>query len=229
MRTLQLNLINGDLSDSDPSAVNGLTTTITIAPGATDNTNDAGYYAQTILPVGFGNISTKASNCEVILSFEVLNQKNTKQFDIQYSKDAADWSTIGVVSAKASSASAYTYSFTHTQPAIGVNLYRIRVVDNDGKLSYSQVVTSTSVCAGKGQVTVYPNPAHEMLNVSLPATYQDAQVQLFNATGQMVISDVRKTGLIRTLNTQNLTPGMYLLKVVYNNNVVMTQKVVKGE
>ncbi len=229
IRTVQLNLFNYDANDSDPDPVTGFTRSINLVANQNDITNDAGYYSTIILPVTFGTISAQARNCEVALSFEILTQKNTKQFEILHSTDGSKWDNISIISARASSAASYKYSFTHTQPAAGLNLYRIKVVDNDGKVSYSPIVSATSVCTGKGQITAYPNPAYEMLNVSLPAAYQDAQVQLFNSMGQLVVSDVRKSGLTRSLNTQNLTPGMYLLKVVHNNMVVMTQKVVKGE
>ena len=72
-------------------------------------------------------------------------------------------------------------------------------------------------------VSIYPNPAHEVLNVM--AT-QNAMVQLFDMTGKQVVF---QTNLVanqkQEINTQNIADGVYMMKIS-NDNIVSIKKVV---
>lgn len=67
--------------------------------------------------------------------------------------------------------------------------------------------------------TVYPNPANERVNFNSDLfNRQPAEVRLFNITGQLVHTQV-VTKDKNTINISNLAPGMYVYKIIQEDDV----------
>jgi len=72
-------------------------------------------------------------------------------------------------------------------------------------------------------VKIYPNPASDKLNIEVS---ENSLVQLCDLTGKQVILEAKvNANSTQILNVQNLTTGVYVVKV-YNKNYVNIQKVV---
>ncbi len=72
-------------------------------------------------------------------------------------------------------------------------------------------------------VTLFPNPANDMLNVIVS---EDANVQLLNMSGSEVVANTLVyANQKHEINTANLASGVYMLKVS-NDNFVTIKKVV---
>jgi hypothetical protein len=71
-------------------------------------------------------------------------------------------------------------------------------------------------------VSVYPNPASDLVNV---LTQVDATVELYTVNGVLVYSATAKANQILAINTQNITSGVYTLRVA-NDSTVSIEKVV---
>lgn len=71
--------------------------------------------------------------------------------------------------------------------------------------------------------TLYPNPANSELNFSNPSVI--SQVTVFDITGKQVIKSKQLTN--GKLNISTLTTGVYLVKIVDQNNSSTTKKLVK--
>jgi len=97
-------------------------------------------------------------------------------------------------------------------------------------------VTVTNNCANgseeltQGSFSLYPNPAQDIVNVSLNGIeVNGAVVELFNQVGQVVISKILNgTSNIAQIKTNDLDSGVYFVKVTsgndtYNANVVITK------
>jgi aryl-phospho-beta-D-glucosidase BglC (GH1 family) len=72
-----------------------------------------------------------------------------------------------------------------------------------------------------GRPTAYPNPVNgDYLFVSLiESTSTDVQVQVFDITGKLVISALKKAGKgPLQINVSTLPKGLFVLKVIQNNN-----------
>lgn len=72
-------------------------------------------------------------------------------------------------------------------------------------------------------VNVFPNPAHEMLNVSVS---EDASVQLLDITGKQILVEKNiLAGEVHQLDVRTLAKGVYVLKV-FNKGFISLNKVV---
>ena len=76
------------------------------------------------------------------------------------------------------------------------------------------------------KINVYPNPATSTVNVQLVDNSQ-ANIQLFNLVGQVVMSEQVNGQDMVTLNVSNLNNGIYMLKVNQNGKVYTSKVVVR--
>jgi len=95
-----------------------------------------------------------------------------------------------------------------------------------GIATFNTTVLSTLgiPAAETASLSVYPNPASGIVNVSLPATYTESTISLYDTNGRMLI----QTHAGKSGNTQvdlsSLPNGAYIMSVVSNENVAV-QKV----
>jgi hypothetical protein len=70
-----------------------------------------------------------------------------------------------------------------------------------------------------GNIKVYPNPFNNTLNIE---TILDIEYEMYDMTGKLVLSNSSNT-----IDTENLSNGLYLLKIYHNKQLVSQQKIVK--
>lgn len=75
----------------------------------------------------------------------------------------------------------------------------------------------------KIDLTLYPNPVKEILNISTTGSIEN--VNVFNSGGQQVLKDAKV--LNGQINVNSLTPGTYVFKVTLENGQVESFKVLK--
>lgn len=73
---------------------------------------------------------------------------------------------------------------------------------------------------------LYPNPSNEIINVEMDIRdYQNANILIFNIIGELVKSDKIISGKTN-INISNLKSGTYLYKVIVNDNIIKTDKLI---
>lgn len=164
------------------------------------------------LPVSFGGINVEQSATGILVKWFTLTELNAAYYEIEKSTDGQQFISIGKVTAAGNSTNSQSYTFNDVTPVSGKTYYRIRVVDMDGSLSYSEVVQLN----GTGLLTlnIFPNPASHKVNIRVPQSWQqDAyHVQVISAAGQVML-EKKISGLQQELNIQHLPAGVYILKV----------------
>ncbi len=81
----------------------------------------------------------------------------------------------------------------------------------------------------EGQVSVYPNPTGNILNIALPETFGTSQhLEIFNMQGQVVmVKDIAGMNLAQ-LNVEGLDQGIYYIRVTSENGQVSGVKFIKN-
>ena len=160
------------------------------------------------LPVTWLNFSAKRQQNSVVLQWQTVSEQNSKDFLVQHQSGNGIWRNIGTVIAAGNSDVVQSYSYTHHQPVKGVNLYRLLQRDNDGKESYSKIV-SISVNEVAARMSVYPTVVTSgIVNVQLQTP---EQIFLFNGSGSMVLS-LKGAGGLNTISVSQLVSGIYYLR-----------------
>jgi len=139
-----------------------------------------------VLPIILSSFNAALSDGVVDLSWTTATESNSDHFSVQCSINAgASWKEIGTVTAAGNSSLPLSYSFVDSKPAQGTGEYRLQLIDRDGKYTYSDVkaVTQGIVTA----VNIYPNPAHDYVNITLSGTAGETMlIRLFNSAGMLL-------------------------------------------
>ena len=150
------------------------------------------------------------------LSWEVASALNFSRFEIERSVDGFTFNKVGQV-VYLSNTSAYNYDDRNIPAVAAVIYYRLRLVDIDGKFSYSSIVV-VRMNGSKNQINIYPNPATDFVNAELGGNAKgDYSLQLIDATGRTVntrtVTNAQSNQLI-TIQRAGLSGGVYVLKIV---------------
>ncbi len=153
-------------------------------------------------PVEWLDFSATRQGGSVHLNWVTASETNNDYFAVERSSDRNNWASLGSVAAAGNSDAPRTYNFLDQQPAAGNNFYRLRQVDMDGRVQYSDVVELTME---QTLLAVYPNPAQNWLMVS-DAGEPAQRVEIFDLSGRSVLTTRSEGGQI---SLRDLAPGMY--------------------
>jgi hypothetical protein len=180
-----------------------------------------------VLPVSLLSFdASKIDKTSALLKWTSVSEENAREFVIERSANGGSgWKDIGTVPASGNSSLTHNYSFTDKQVLSGNNYYRLRIVDADGKISYSLV---RSLSFGTSQdIKAYPNPVKDLLYLSLPAGDGNQTVVIRDITSRELvrkhINGVQNT----SIDMSGFTPGLYTVELLKNNRMVFQKKIVK--
>ncbi|MEI6578616.1 MAG: T9SS type A sorting domain-containing protein [Eubacteriales bacterium] len=63
------------------------------------------------------------------------------------------------------------------------------------------------------EMSVYPNPTSEFVNLDIPANYNLLDVNMYDVTGKLIRTKTNVSGLV-TFNVNDLATGTYYLQVI---------------
>jgi hypothetical protein len=181
--------------------------------GSSSSTTDgtAAYDLPEVLPVTFGSFTAQKQNNTALLKWTTALESNSREFVVERSTDGKAFSSIGSVKAAGFSASEKSYSFVDHTPLKGNNVYHIKEVDNDGKATYSDI-RSLTFDDLKLTIKISPNPATNIVTISIPGNNQDLQIRLLNNTGSL-LNSYNMNGESLSINVSGLARGMYNITI----------------
>lgn len=139
------------------------------------------------LPVTFVSLKAAQQGDDIAVDWKVENETNMKDYEVEKSLDGVRFVRTSLVPAGNDGAGAYTWLDKDVTP--GWNYYRIKSLDENGKVSYSEVA-KVLVEMIAPMITVYPNPiVNGVINVHLvnqPAG--NYKLRLLNAQGQVMVN-----------------------------------------
>lgn len=142
---------------------------------------------------------------------------NNDYFEIQRSVDAVHFIGIAKVNGQGNSNLLTKYSYLDPARELGVNYYRLKQVDFDGRFSFSETITLKPAETPAGLVSVYPNPSLGIFNVELYSE-QDTRIafRVTDLKGAVVIDEVKtlQKGQQRLeINISDKPEGVYVLQM----------------
>lgn len=163
------------------------------------------------LPAIWDVFTAEKVNVSGLLKWTTLCEQNVEYYIVERSTDGNNYSEIGRVKAVGNSTVKQSYGFTDVKPLGGNNIYRIQVLDQDGRISYSAARTLNFGII-KNSITISPNPAHNLAIITLKNNMKPMKVSLFNSFGQQVGS-YNMTNESLTIDVSKLTAGTYFINV----------------
>ncbi|MEP6676910.1 MAG: LamG-like jellyroll fold domain-containing protein [Ferruginibacter sp.] len=175
-------------------------------------TNTRSFIKGSVTPVTWLSFNAKLKADSVLLNWSTATELNNARYEIQRSADGNSFVTIGSMNGSGTSSLQHDYTYTDKNPLPGVSYYRIRQVDLDGRSTYS-VVIAIRFGAGNILTNVYPNPAKSLLHLQFGGKEKNVQVNIFDASGKLVLSENKSNQPVIDINITKLIPGTYYLQV----------------
>ena len=168
------------------------------------------------LPVNFKSFTATRSSGVVNLKWTSASELNNSGYEVQRLIGVGTWQTISFVGTQATagnSASELSYTFTDQNPTKGVTQYRIKQVDIDQRARFSEIRAVRGL-GQLGKTIVYPNPSFGGSKVNVIFDEKDGtrDVSLIDMSGRVIRQWKGFTN--NNLQIENLTPGLYNLRVV---------------
>lgn len=171
------------------------------------------------LPLDFLSFDGYYQDEEIQLSWTTANEINVSHFEIEKSNDGESFGLVGEVEAVNIESTINKYSLVDKSPFDGVNYYRIREVDFDGKSEFSETIRIESPLYAF-EVNYYPNPVDDVLTIEANETLADIKVQIVSTSGNVVLLQVlngAETSKV-SIDISGLKTGVYhvLINTTYN-------------
>ncbi len=167
-------------------------------------------------PVSLVSFTAKVQDKSVLLNWETASELNHDFTAIEYSEDGKFYAEIGRRKGKGTSVTHNHYDFLHQNPNSGINYYRLRQVDLDGTINYSNII-SILVKRRNPSFSISPSLVKngQSVTIELPAGTGEEKISIdiLNINGQVVqrMETMNDKNII--LECNRLLNGIYLVRI----------------
>ena len=166
----------------------------------------------------------------MILNWTTSSESNSDHFEVQRSTNGNDFNAIANVAAAGNSSTLHAYSYNDIDAAnLSVNelYYRLNLVDKDGKSAMSKIAR-VHLNDAKLKVQLYPNPAHNQLNINYSSPAATIQLRITDLNGKQILKTELPAAAngLKQLDISSFATGTYFVQL-QNGNVIKTEKFVK--
>ena len=141
---------------------------------------------QGVLPVTLKAFAAeKMPGCKSVrLMWVSENEQDIKQYVVERSDNANNWSSIFIKTVPVNSTTEKTYYFTDNTVGIGTYYYRLRIQELNNTETFSAVLIEKLDCKA-GDIMLYPNPVKDVLYIS--GLSGKATVRIIDLSGKTIL------------------------------------------
>ncbi len=169
------------------------------------------------LPLSLISFKATLEESTTYLSWKTVDEINTKEFIIESSKDAKNFSAIGAVNSQ-NNLGTHRYSFSDPDVfnAGAKNVYyRLKMIDIDGSFAYSGIAQIK--IEPKMKVLIYPNPVSNIANFNFTVSEnENVVIKVINNSGVVIKEElflVTPTNNIAVLKLSEIPDGTYIIDI----------------
>ena len=109
------------------------------------------------------------------------------------------------------------YEYYDYNPVQGIQYYRLKQTDFDGKYDYSNIVSVEYDINSPSETTLYPNPTGGLFTLNIKGNEPvDISVKLVNTLGQVVMEGTKLSGNTFSFDISEQANGVYYFEVTRN-------------
>lgn len=160
-----------------------------------------------IVPIDLINFEASKSNDYVQLDWSTASEVNNAYFDIERSIDGRNFTLIDNVRGANNSNTLRNYTVFDKTPFTGLNYYRLKQVDFDGRFDYSK----TEEVDFENSLTfdIYPNPASDNIFIQSSEAYES--IEILNVLGKLVY---QREAAGSSVSLHSLPSGIYYIRIL---------------
>ncbi len=203
------------LMSASAISVSGNTVSFTVTASNTPTGYYTIVYSNTpiTLPLTITDFTATGDQGSALLRWTIEQAMDVDHINVQRSADGVSFSTIGAVNAQANIAGSADYIFTDNKPETGVNYYRLEIVNADGSVAYSGIRTLEGPAPQSATISIYPNPASDILHVVTAGT-GSVGILVIDAQGRVVRQVNAASGNTIDVPVNDLPKGIYFAELL---------------
>jgi len=195
-----------------------------------DNPNLYKINQTVVLPANLLSFNVALRDGSVAVNWATANEVNTKNFVVERSTDGVHFSALGTVAAAGNSNTARQYQFTDAsalQAGASTLYYRLRIVDNDSKYSYTAILP-VQLQGGMFRITLSPNPVHNQLTVAFSTgNAKAATLRVTDANGKVIYQQQFQINGVASMqqyiNVSKYAAGSYFVQLITDKDTKTAQ------
>jgi len=162
------------------------------------------------LPVQLVDFSgTREAGGNKLVWFTESEQDNSR-FDMERSVDGVTFVPVGTVPGSGYSTARTAYSFLDKSGPAAISYYRIKQVDANGRSQYSSTILIRAAVKG---ISIYPNPATDILKIKTADPIPLSAIRLADLSGKNIPAAFFKAEGGYGCDISKLPPGVYVITV----------------
>jgi hypothetical protein len=170
----------------------------------------------------FGFNGNLMPNKQVELKWFTGNEELVDRFIVERSGDKLNFERLTEVEAK--NGVSNTYNSWDTNPLAMDNYYRLKIMDEDGKFEYSNIIAVSNPVNESAVSALFPNPCLDEIQFAVQGVKTErCSYEVQDMTGKVIANE--QTLIHSGYNsipvlTKSLASGMYMLHITIGNRVV---------
>ena len=162
----------------------------------------------TILPLNLLSFNGNSYPGYNELHWKTSDEVNTQQFELESGNDGTIFTKIATIHAAGSGDNDYSYADRKVYG--GKVFYRLKMIDIDGRFTYSKIISLSSEQSSR--ISIYPNPAKDVININTGnADLLKTTAGLYNTDGRL-LQNILINNTQQQVNVQSLPTGIYSIK-----------------
>jgi hypothetical protein len=175
------------------------------------------------LPIMLLSFTAEIDENHVQLDWSTASELNNDYFNVEHSIDGISFTSVRKILGAGNSSNTLHYTTNHYTPFKGKLYYRLKQTDYDGKISYSAKVSVEF--KDNSIVDIYPNPFSSEATFYTSIALHKARLMIYNS--QQLVKQIDSiSDQTFTFNRENLSSGLYWIKLVQENKVIAIRKLV---
>lgn len=174
-----------------------------------------GITTSSVLPVTLTNFSGRLVGSDAALTWSTATEINNKGFEIERSSDGLSYKAVGFVAGAGNSTSLLNYQFVDPKIPSGINYYRLKQIDKDGRSVTSSVIQLNRYAKNGFEVTTI-NPSKGKVSIQINSdNAEQVSLALYTLNGQLISTRKAAIGTGNNAVTigENLLGGTYIVKI----------------
>lgn len=182
-----------------------------------------------VIPVELTSFLAEQTNTGIMLKWITASELNNSGFEIERASSRQvrtlpsqeEWEKIGYVEGNGTTTEISYYSFEDNSLSAGNYQYRLKQIDFDGSITYSNVIEASYFNVPVSFVLEqnYPNPFNPVTSIRFNILEESIiNLQVINGLGEVITSladDVRQAGIYtETWNPDHVASGVYYIRMI---------------
>lgn len=176
-----------------------------------------------LLPVKLTNFSVQLleKSNQIQLQWSTASETNNQGFEVLRSIDGEAWQILNFIKGNGTSLIPQDYQFFDFPPISGTYYYRLKQIDHDEKVTYSDI-QSIKYQLKVSSTNIFPNPVKDQIFIRT----EYSTLTIYDRFGK-ALKFVNVQGQQMSIDLSDLNSGTYLVQFKGKNKKDLTRKILK--